>query len=157
MPLPTGKYMLEKLPQRKILPHEIPSWVKQGTLYFITICGLPRGYNQFCRREIGENIMASAQLYHDQFKWWVHLFILMPDHIHGLIAFPRDKSIKKLIGAWKGYLTKQNGICWQRDFFDHRLRKEESIEEKVFYIRHNPVRAGLIDRYEDWPYVLETR
>jgi len=45
-------------------------------------------------------------------------------------------------------------INWQRDFFDHRLRGDEGWREKSDYILQNPVRAGLIEKYEDWPYVL---
>jgi len=47
------------------------------------------------------------------------------------------------------------GIGWQRDFFDHRLRKNEAYLEKAAYIRMNPVRAGLVASAEDWPYVWE--
>ena len=43
---------------------------------------------------------------------------------------------------------------WQEGFFDHRLRHDESLEEKTYYIRMNPVRAGLIEKPETWPYVF---
>jgi hypothetical protein len=46
---------------------------------------------------------------------------------------------------------------WQRDFFDHRLRDDESFEEKAAYILNNPVRAGLVNRFEDWPYKIQLR
>ena len=45
-------------------------------------------------------------------------------------------------------------IHWQRNFFDHRLRHDESEAEKFEYIRRNPVRAGLIRWEDEWPYVL---
>jgi hypothetical protein len=45
-------------------------------------------------------------------------------------------------------------INWQRDFFDHRLRGDEGWHQKSDYILQNPVRAGLIAKYEEWPYVL---
>ena len=47
-------------------------------------------------------------------------------------------------------------IPWQRDFFDHRLRHEESffLKKKATYIRLNPVRAGLVAIPEEWPHVL---
>jgi REP element-mobilizing transposase RayT len=44
------------------------------------------------------------------------------------------------------------GPHWQKGFFDHVLRSEESYEEKWRYVRQNPVRAGLIKRPEEWPY-----
>ena len=57
--------------------------------------------------------------------------------------------------AWRHYLAKEQGIRWQRDFFDHRIRRDESHEEKAAYIRNNPVRGGLVKAPEDWPYVWE--
>jgi len=41
---------------------------------------------------------------------------------------------------------------WQREFFDHVLRSEESYAEKWEYVRQNPVRAGLAAHVEDWPF-----
>jgi len=47
----------------------------------------------------------------------------------------------------------QLAIGWQLDFFEHRLRREESLREKADYILANPVRAGLVARSEDWPFI----
>jgi len=44
---------------------------------------------------------------------------------------------------------------WQRGFFDHLLRSEESYGQKWNYVRENPVRAGLAQNPEDWPYAGE--
>jgi hypothetical protein len=38
-------------------------------------------------------------------------------------------------------------------FFDHRLRRDESFGQKADYILHNPVRAGFVEKIEDWPYI----
>ena len=65
--------------------------------------------------------------------------------------------MQKSISDWKRYTCTHGGIDWQRDFFDHRLRKDEGYTEKAHYIRMNPVRAGLVARPEDWPYVWENR
>jgi REP element-mobilizing transposase RayT len=46
------------------------------------------------------------------------------------------------------------GIRWQRDFFEHRLRSEESFREKADYVLANPVRAGLVECEEDWLYTF---
>ena len=83
--------------------------------------------------------------------------LLMPDHVHFLVSFSKTESMRAVIDAWKHYLAKQHGTHWQRDFFDHRLRKEESYEEKARYIRLNPVRAGLVKSPEEWPYFWEPR
>jgi len=44
---------------------------------------------------------------------------------------------------------------WQRGFFDHLLRSEESYGQKWNYVRENPVRAGLVARVEDWRFAGE--
>ena len=44
---------------------------------------------------------------------------------------------------------------WQRGFFDHLLRSDESYGQKWDYVRDNPVRAGLVANAQDWPYAGE--
>jgi hypothetical protein len=58
-----------------------------------------------------------------------------------------------VVSGWKKWTASQLGIGWQRDFFEHRLRNDESARQKADYILYNPVRAGLVERPEDWPYV----
>lgn len=41
---------------------------------------------------------------------------------------------------------------WQKGFFDHALRSEESYSEKWIYVAENPVRQRLVTLPEDWPY-----
>jgi len=83
-----------------------------------------------------------------------HLVLLMPDHLHGLFSFPPSgKPIKLIVSQWKEWTAKKLGIRWQRDFFEHRLRQEESKREKADYILQNPVRKKLVNRAEDWPFL----
>ena len=79
----------------------------------------------------------------------------MPDHLHALISIDRDASLSATVGNLKRATSKFSSIEWQRNFFDHRLRGDESFEEKAAYIRNNPVRAGLTMHEEKWPYVLD--
>ncbi len=81
--------------------------------------------------------------------------LLMPDHVHALIAAAPDKNIEHLVSNWKRYTALKTSIIWQKNFFDHRLRSDESWEEKAAYIRQNPRRAGLIGEHEAWPYQIE--
>jgi len=39
--------------------------------------------------------------------------------------------------------------------FDRLLRSDESLHEKWLYIQENPVRAGLVQEWKDWPYRFE--
>jgi putative transposase len=46
---------------------------------------------------------------------------------------------------------KQNSL-WQPGFFDHVLRNDESYAQKWEYVRDNPVRAGLVTSWQEWPH-----
>jgi REP element-mobilizing transposase RayT len=41
---------------------------------------------------------------------------------------------------------------WQKGFFDHVMRSEESYSEKWLYVAENPIRKKLVASFEDWPY-----
>ena len=65
--------------------------------------------------------------------------------------------MKKTISNFKEIVAKKSGVRWQRDFFDHRLRTQESYEEKAHYIRLNPVRQQLVRAPEDWLFPWEPK
>ena len=46
----------------------------------------------------------------------------------------------------------ERGELWQARFFDRALRTVEEYNEKVEYIHLNPVKAGLVQRAEEWPW-----
>ena len=140
-------------PQRKKLPHERPLWLRpEDEIFFMPVCCEPRGKNQLCYSNIGRAIFDSVEFRNQNAVWYAHLVCLMPDHLHALISFPYERPMRQIIADWKRFLATKLKIEWQRDFFDHRLRKEESYREKADYIRANPVRAGLVTQLEEWPY-----
>ena len=139
---------------RKPLPHTVPWWVKNRGIFFITINCQPRRRNHLAKPDVAKVVLNAAEFYHDTARWYVALMLLMPDHLHGLISFPTDEVMKSVVTDWKKYLAREHGIAWQRDFFDHRLRHDESCAEKADYIRENPVRAGLAKTADEWPHVI---
>lgn len=141
------------LPVREKLPHTIPQWVSDGSWFFITINCVPPRKNQLCRAGIGDAVLAAMKFNHQKFIWHCRLCLLMPDHLHGIIAFPREPGMATTVKNWKKFVAGKHGADWQRDFFDHRLRDHHELEEKTSYILMNPVRKGLCQRAEDWLWV----
>ena len=141
---------------RKRLPHDIPLWVDSSRAdYFITVCCKQRGKNQLAHLTVANNIFETVRHRNAQGIWYAHLVLIMLDHVHLLLSFPQtEKRIQMVVSKWKEWTAKTLKIDWQRDFFEHRLRREESFREKADYILANPVRAGLGDKPEDWPYVF---
>jgi putative transposase len=79
--------------------------------------------------------------------------VLVPDHVHLILNFKEEMTMAKAIRDWKSWLARAHGIRWQENYFDHRLRSEEQYGTKAEYVLRNPVRAGLVARPQDWPYL----
>jgi REP element-mobilizing transposase RayT len=94
----------------------------------------------------------TARRYHAAQRCFMYLLLLMPDHLHALVSVGGDTSPSDLIRDFKRVTARLGKIRWQRNFFDHRLRHDESLTAKGAYIRANPVRAGLIESGEEWTY-----
>ncbi len=147
--------------------HNVPAWVEQGALFHIRIAldrsaTKPQAQAQpqrlLTNADLGATLLSSAELYHDRQRWHIGLFLLMPDHLHALLAFPSQESMSMVIGDWKRFQNSRRDVVWQEGFFDHRLRDDElgqELENKANYIRNNPVAAGLCARPEDWRWKID--
>jgi REP element-mobilizing transposase RayT len=141
-------------PVRRRLFHDVPHWVEDGALFFITVNCTERGRLQLTQPPVATGLLDVARFYHDSGRWHLELFVLMPDHLHAIVGFPRGVAMTDVFKAWKRYAAQQFGIEWQVGFFDHRLRNDAEVTEKHDYIRQNPVRKRLCQRPEEWPHQL---
>jgi putative transposase len=147
---------MENLPVRQRLPHEVPLWIDPAKeCYFITISCKERGRNQLAVPDVATALLETIRYRNDTGVWYVHVALLMPDHLHMLVSFPETgKCLKTIVSKWKEWTAKAIGISWHRDFFEHRLRQDESFRQKADYILLNPIRARLIKAEDIWPYVF---
>ena len=142
-----------QLPHRVPLGHAgTPSAAFQNGLpvYFLTLCARERSTAPFL--SIAPALLDAAQKAHENGKWFLRLFLVMPDHLHILASFPPTSSLAVVVGVWKQFVAKSLHVRWQRNFFDHRIRSENEYAEKWAYIRMNPVRKGLVASADDWPH-----
>jgi putative transposase len=140
-------------------PPRIPAvWLpwEQEIVYFVT-------FNVNGRHRVLANAPAFAAwraAVDNLTVWTVLAGVMMPDHIHVLAApSDRDADVGVFSGLMKRWIRQQarHAWKWQEGSFDRLLRSDESAAEKWRYIRDNPVRAGLVERWEDWPYYLGTK
>ena len=88
----------------------------------------------------------------------VPVYCFMPDHQHLIITGTcSDSDIWNALVSYKqrtGYWTTANkaGISWQKDFYDHVIKKHEDIATQVRYILDNPVRKGLVSSWQEYPF-----
>ncbi len=150
--------MRREFPRR--LHHEVPSWVEDGALFHIRIA-LERvlKQNSLTHPPLARAILDSAILYQQKERWHITVCLLMPDHLHALLSFPRIESMSSVISDWKRFHARMHQVAWQEGYFDHRLRDDERGEQlsmKIDYIRQNPIAAGLCATAKDWPWIIDS-
>ena len=92
-------------------------------------------------------------------KFVVHDFVVMPNHVHLLVTLDESMSIEKAVQLIKGGFSyrakKELGFpseIWQKGFSEVRIPDRESFLQHRSYIEQNPVKAGLVDSLEKFPY-----
>ena len=169
-----GGHGATTLPVRKRLDHRGPLSIDVACAwYFITICAEERvNYGRAVSMkpprtpfiELASAILDAARFRHMNGKWFLALFLIMPDHIHLIAHFPNVVAVSSkppcrggmeyVIADFKRWLSTEFGLRFQRDFWDTRLRDDAHYAEKFRYICNNPVRKGLCVLARDWPYVI---
>ena len=97
---------------------------------------------------------------------------LLPNHLHCVWKLPADDADFSLrwarikAGFTRRYLIaggtesnqsrsrrrkRERGI-WQRRFWEHQIRDERDLQRHIDYIHYNPVKHGLVENVEDWPW-----
>ncbi|MDE3058892.1 MAG: transposase [Bacteroidota bacterium] len=93
-----------------------------------------------------------------EFESEAEVYLFMPDHAHLLLRGENETSdVLKTIKSFKqksGFWLYQNhpSVHWQKDFYDHILRKEKEVAKHIRYILYNPVRAGLVEDWGEYPF-----
>jgi putative transposase len=47
----------------------------------------------------------------------------------------------------------RHGRAWQAESFDHVLRSSENLDAKIIYLLENPVRAGFVREWMEYPWI----
>ena len=134
------------------LHHQTPSWVESGSLFHVRVRVATEQKIQLIDSVLGYELLQAASRYHETGRWWCELFMLMPDHWHGLMVFPSEPGMSSVMRDWKRGTTRFERVRWQDNFFDHRIRNAAERAEKWHYIRRNPVVKGLCQDEEAWPW-----
>ncbi len=104
-------------------------------------------------------LVENAFIHFDQQRYDLMGWVVMPNHVHVLLAPRQEYSLSQIVHSWKSYTAKEintllqrTGTLWQREYFDRYIRSEQHYYYALNYIHQNPVKAGLVERAEDWPY-----
>jgi putative transposase len=96
------------------------------------------------------SIVAQSLKCFDGQRYLLFDFVVMPNHVHVLAAFPDEDAMLAQCESWKHYMATQinrrlnrKGRFWQQDGFDHLVRSEQQLEFLRRYIEGNPTKASL--------------
>jgi putative transposase len=97
--------------------------------------------------------------YRERAIFQLYEFVLMPDHIHLLLApkptIALERAMQFIKGGYSHRFMKETGSrmeIWERSFTNHRVRDAADYEQHRSYIHLNPVRARLAQRSQDYRY-----
>jgi REP element-mobilizing transposase RayT len=88
--------------------------------------------------------------------------VVMPDHAHAIFRLIGTLTLTQIMKRIKGRtahrineITGGQGHVWTQESFDHIVRSEVEWQEKIEYVRQNPLKKGLAsspERYK-WLYI----
>jgi len=144
---------------RRRLPH----LQRDNKAHFLTFCT----YQRWILPEEARSIVLECCRHDDGSKIDLQASVVMPDHVHLIFTPLVDQaemevcSLGKIMHSIKGasahkvnQALKRKGKVWQTESFDHVLRPLESLEQKIQYLLENPLRRGLVCRWQEYPWIF---
>lgn len=123
-----------------------------GARYFVTICEQNRKPVFVTAHQLSTMVNITHRIITGADATLIGA-CAMPDHLHLVFELGNRLSLDRLISKFKT-LTREHlpsGTSWQRNYFEHRLRPDETVGGYALYLFLNPYRARLIRHDEEWP------
>ena len=142
-----------------------------GVIHYVTLKSRDKVL-AFRRPEYAQLTIERLRAEADRHPAKLLAYVIMPDHLHFLLA-PTDGKVTRFLARFKPGLTlafddlslelehqttnqwlwnKGKRELWQDGKHSIPLWTSDWIEQKIVYIHRNPVRRALVERPEDWPW-----
>lgn len=127
-------------------------------IYFVTTVTHKR-LNLFKNFDLARSVIKTMKNLDDKQHVNSLCWVVMPDHLHWLFQLNNNYDLPTVIKKLKAisahtinqHLNRQ-GQVWQKDHYDHGLRKEDDIKQISRYIVANPLREKLVQNIGDYPH-----
>jgi len=103
-------------------------------------------------------IVKDAIHFLDDKDYKLICYTIMSNHVHMINYKTRRvlhrilQSLKRFTGKEANKLLNRQGTFWQKESYDNLIRGREDLTNKIDYVLNNPVKAGLVDNWEDWEF-----
>ena len=113
----------------------------------------------YLRNRAVADMVQDALLFHDETKYRLWAWVIMPNHVHILCTPCAGQSLARIMHSLKSFTSSEankmlnrSGRFWQKEYFDRYIRNTRQFVRTVAYIENNPVKANLCAKPEDWPF-----
>src|SRR5688572_3732323 len=139
-------------------PHRLHGFDYRGHFHYsLTMCTFRRR-RHFVGATAVDRVRSIFFAQTDAHGVVIPAYCFMPDHVHLVVSGRRDNA--DLVGFAKssrqraGFALRSitGGRLWQDGYYEHILREHEPLAKTIRYIANNPVRAGLVEDWEAYPF-----
>jgi putative transposase len=180
--MPTTKHQNHSA-ETELEPSHLFHIYEPGLVYMLTSNTIHQGPT-FAKPEYAQIAFDDIAFYNAKFNAHTYAYVVMPTHIHWLVCpspedferfrnhqinnagkYASDPAGYYLIKIMEDYkrhvayaintLRKARGTqIWQQGFFDVAIRTQDAVKKAARYVVFNPVKAGLTENPEDYPFVV---
>ncbi|MDP2920113.1 MAG: transposase [Dehalococcoidia bacterium] len=140
----------------------LPHYEHPGSVYFITF----RTAQGVTLSDKAKDIAFSSLKFLADKKYRLHSCVVMETHVHCIVQPLAESegafySMAQIIHSVKSYsanriqkLLNRKGNVWLDENYDRIIRDDEEYLEKMSYVMHNPVKARLVEKPEDYRWLF---
>jgi REP element-mobilizing transposase RayT len=109
-------------------------------------------------------IIVNSLHHLDGKQYDLDTYSMMSNHVH-VVFTPLEEengryfALPRIMHGLKGYTATEankvlgrTGRFWQEESYDHIVRDQAELNRIRRYVLYNPVKAGLVDDPEKWPW-----
>jgi REP-associated tyrosine transposase len=158
------------------MPWGLKRYQNSGAFHFITFSCYRRQplLTKHGAARMFEQALEEARI---KYGFFVFGYVVMPEHVHLLVSEPERATLATAIKAIKQSVarrqvnlgsqqthphnqkkvvwgTQKQGTqhFWQPRYYDFNVFTDDKRVEKLQYMHHNPVKRGLVELPEQWPW-----
>lgn len=114
------------------------------------------------REQAEAEVVAEAMRFYDQKHYDLLSYCIMPNHVHMMITLLPDapllfkimQNLKRYTALHANKLLNRTGAFWEEESYDHLVRSKEELYRVLNYILRNPVKAGFVQDWQEWPFTF---
>lgn len=108
-------------------------------------------------------IVSEAIHYRDMKQYDLQAYTIMPNHVHMIMTLLPDapvlfkvmQHLKRNAAKMSNKVLGRTGLpFWEDESYDHVVRDEKEFYRILNYILRNPIKAGFVKEWQNWPFTF---